>query len=66
MDNAVQTAAGTTGYATGPYGTGGRGSAMTQTQQGFYRTSTPDRGGPVASTADARRLFPGDDSQLQW
>ncbi len=27
---------------------------MTQTQQGFYRTSTPDGGGPVASTADAR------------
>jgi hypothetical protein len=54
MDSAVPTAAGTTGYATGPYGTGGRGSAMTQTQQGFYRTSTPDGGGPVASTADAR------------
>ena len=55
----IQTAAATGGYATGPYGTGGSGSAMTQTQQGFYRTSTPDSGGPVASTADARRLCPG-------
>ncbi|NLX54016.1 MAG: hypothetical protein GXY58_02770 [Planctomycetaceae bacterium] len=27
---------------------------MTQTQQGFYRTSTPESGGPAAATADAR------------
>ena len=56
FDSGVQTAAAPSGYATGPYGTGGTGSDSTQTQQGFYRTSTPDNGGPVASTADARSL----------
>ena len=58
FDGGVQTAAATTGYDTGPYGTGGASSVAPQTQQGFYRTSTPDNGGPIASTADARGAYP--------
>jgi len=56
VDNAVQPAA-ATGFPTGPYGTGGAGSIATQTQQGFYRTATPDNAGPIASTADARGAY---------
>jgi hypothetical protein len=56
-DAAPASAAGP-GFATGPYSTNGSATAMNQTQQGFYRTSTPQGGSPAASTADARNGYP--------
>jgi hypothetical protein len=54
----VQPVAGTTGFATGPYSTGGAaGASLPETQQGFYRTATPPAG-PAAAAADTRAGYP--------